>query len=288
MRGCRFIFATGLGVLTASCASTASETEPARAAGPAAAKKARDPSWRPGSMPVKIGDEAHEEEMAVEGGRGTLEQRDVDAVMKGHLPKLVTCAEEAGAARRYTAGEVTLRFFVSSRGDVSNVVVVSSSVGNFAVERCLVEQGRHLRMPRPRGGKGADFQYSLLFRAEAAVVDWKEEMVAKQVAHLVPRLGPCGELAPAPVKAVLYIEPGGAVGSVGLSSESPLDMEAATCAVQQIRRWRLRDDRKRVVRTGFQLGESADNAAPDGEPDADGDAMPAPRPRLVKRLPRGR
>jgi hypothetical protein len=125
-------------------------------------------------------------------------------------------------------------------------------------------------MPRPRGHGATDFQYSLQFRpGDRAVVDWTDDKVAKEVAQLSPRLGSCGELGPEPVKAVLYIEPGGAVGSVGLASDGPFDVEAATCAVDQIRRWRLRDDRKHVVRTSFQMGV----------PPAD---------RLVKRVPRRR
>jgi hypothetical protein len=238
-------------------------------------------------MLIKVGDERGHEDLALEGGRGILEQREVDAVMGRHLKELSACGEQAGPARRYVEGEVGLRFFVSAEGEVSQVLVLSSSVGNFAVERCLVEEGLRILMPRPRGHKGSDFQYSLQFRAsgEMGLTEWPDDKVARQVAQLSPRLGPCGELGPAPVKAVLYIEPGGQVGSVGLASPSPLDPEAAGCAVEQIRRWRLCGgrrgpspcaiDRHHVVRTSFQV------AAPAAAP-------PRPPVRLVRRTPRRR
>jgi hypothetical protein len=285
MRSTWCLSAAALAVMGISCATSEGDDQarPAPGADTARARRGLDPGWRPGSMPVKVGDDhAGGEEMALEGGRGQLDQREVDAVLATHLRELVACADQAGPARRYLAGDVALRFFVTSEGEVSNVLVLSSAVGNFAVERCLVEAGRRIHLPRPRGHKGTDFQYSLQFRpsGEAAVVDWGKEKVAREVAQLSPRLAPCGELGPAPVQAVLYIEPGGAVGSVGLASEGPFDVDAATCAVDQIRRWKLRDDRHHVVRTSFPVVTTGKAAAPA--------SAPAPRERLVKRVSRRR
>jgi hypothetical protein len=269
---------SALALLAVSCATTDGDDQ-GRSVPREAVRGRRgiEPGWRPGSMPVKVGDDHPAgDEMALEGGHGQLDQREVDAVLARHLHELVACADQAGPARRYLAGDVALRFFVTSDGEVSNVLVLSSAVGNFAVERCLVEAGRHIRLPRPRGHKGTDFQYSLQFRpsGETAVVDWAQQKVAREVAQLSPRLAPCGQLGPAPVQAVLYIEPGGAVGSVGLASEGPFDVDAASCAVDQIRRWRLRDDRRHVVRTSFPVVTNA--------------SAPPPRERLVKRVSRRR
>jgi hypothetical protein len=279
MRGTSTLLAAALGLTTLACAST-DVAEQAPAPRKQAKPRALDPAWRPGSMPVKVGDDhrASADEMDLEGGRGTLDQREVDTLLAEHVAELTACGEHAGAARRYLAGDVKLRFFVTSEGAVSSVLVVASNLGNFAVERCLVELGRRLKLPAPHGRKGTDFHYSLQFRptGEAAVVDRNDAKVARDVAHLSPKLGPCGELGPAPVTAVLYIEPGGQVGSVGLASESPLDVEAASCAVEQIRSWRmpgarakLAEDRRRVVRTSFSVNGP-------------------PPERLVKRVPRRR
>jgi hypothetical protein len=59
------------------------------------------------------------------------------------------------------------------------------------------------------------------------------------------------------VRAVVYIQPGGTVGSVGLACGGPIDVQASTCAVEQIRKWRLRDDRQHIVRAGFVVSASA-------------------------------
>jgi TonB family protein len=266
-----------LAALTAEGCASSSDGTSSVPGPPAASKpKAFDHSWRPGAMPVKVGDET-DDGMVLESGKGTLEQRDVDGALARHVKALVACYDQAGAARRYASGQVALRFFVTREGSVSNVLVVESAVGNFAVERCLVDEGKRIQFPPPRGNRATDFEYSLQFRAggDAKLVDWKDEAVSKQVAHLVARLAPCGALGQGVVRAVLYIEPGGTVGSVGLASPTPLDVEAATCAVEQMRRWKMRDKRRYVVRTGFALEPPAE---PDAEP-----GTSAAAPRLVKR-----
>jgi TonB family protein len=263
-------------VLAAAGCASSDQGSPS-VAGPAPRPKALDPAWRPGAMPVKVGDE-RDDGMVLENGKGTLEQRDVDAVLASHVKALVACYDQAGAARRYASGQVALRFYVTSEGTVSNVLVVESAVGNFAVERCLVDEGKRIRFSPPRGQHATDFEYSLQFRAggEAKLVDWKDEAVSRQVAHLVPKLANCGALGQGVVRAVMYIEPGGTVGSVGLASANPLDVDAAACAVEQMRRWKMRDKRHYVVRTGFALEPPAQ---PDAEP-----GTAAAAPRLVKRL----
>jgi hypothetical protein len=171
---------------------------------------------------------------------------------------------------------VKLRFFVTSSGEVSNVLVVASDVGNFEVERCLVTEGRRLKFPPPRGSRATDFEYALRFKAsgEARLIEWGDEMLAKDVAHLSPQLAPCGSLGPKPVRAVVYIQPGGAVASVGLACGGPIDVTASACAVEQIRKWRLRDDRKHMVRASFLVSSAG---APAAAP------APAARARAAKR-----
>jgi hypothetical protein len=267
----------------AGCASSTA-TSGSAASAARSERPAFDHNWRPGAMPVKVGDEPEDGGgMVLENGKGTLEQRDVDTALNDHLKPLVACYDQAGDARRYASGQVALRFYVGSEGTVSNVLVVESAVGNFAVERCLVEEGKRIRFPRPRGNRATDFEYSLQFRSggNARLVEWKDEAVSKQVARMVPRLAPCGALGQGVVRAVMYIEPGGAVGSVGLASATPLDVAAAACVVEQVRRWRLRDKRRYVVRTGFALEPSAE---PDSDSEADERKAPAV-PRLVKRVP---
>ena len=256
-------------LLALLCTSCASAPEPK----PEAGGGKLDPSWRPGQSRLPGSDD--DDGLTMEPAKGALDQRDVDRVMDKRVQALTPCYEQAGAAQRYAGGDVKLRFFVTSFGEVSNVLVVASDVGNFEVERCLVTEGRRLKFPPPRGGKATDFEYSLRFQASggARVIEWDDGVLAKDVAQLSYHLAPCGSLGPKPVRAVVYIQPGGTVASVGLACGGPIDVEASACAVGQIRKWRLRDDRKHMVRAGFMV--SAAGAPPP--------ATPAARARPAKR-----
>jgi hypothetical protein len=232
-------------LLVASCASTAPpETE---------GQGKLDPDWRPGGTKLPGSDDS--DGMTIDRAKGALQQRDVDKVLDKQVRSLTPCYEQAGSAQKYAGGDVKLRFFVTSSGDVSNVLVTESDVGNFEVERCLVTEGRKLKFPPPEGSKATDFEYALRFQpsGNARVVEWDDGALAREVAQLSPRLAACGSLGPKPVRAVVYIQPGGTVGSVGLACGGPIDVQASTCAVEQIRKWKLRDDRQHIVRAGFTV-----------------------------------
>jgi len=243
-------------LLLASCASTPPpETDQGKL----------DPDWRPGSTKLPGSDDR--DGMKIDVAKGALDQRDVDKVLDRQVQSLTPCYEQAGPAQKYAGGDVKLRFFVTSSGEVSNVLVTASDVGNFEVERCLVTEGRKLKFPPPQGGRATDFEYALRFQpsGNARVVEWDDGALAHDVAQLSHHLAACGSLGRQPVRAVVYIQPGGTVGSVGLACGGPIDVQASTCAVEQIRKWRLRDDRQHIVRAGFLVS-----------------AVPAPTPPAAK------
>lgn len=231
-----------------ACASSdkaSRKTDPAASASPT-------PGPRP-YTPIREAGREEEDDVRVELAKGYLDERHVDGVLDARAQALIACHRRAGRAFRVASGEVGLRIFVTSYGEVANVWV-TSSLGSFDVERCLVEEGRRMVFPPPEGQRPTDFTYSLRFlsRRGHPVVEWRPEEVAKNVDRLRPTLATCGRIGAAPVSAVAYIEPGGRVLSVGLASEGPIDATAATCVVEQVRRnWRLPCDRDHVVRTSF-------------------------------------
>jgi TonB family protein len=251
-------------LLAASCAS-APEPQPE--------ESKLDPNWRPGSTRLPGSEE--DDGMTLENAKGALDQRDVDRVLDKQVQSLTPCYEQAGPAQKYAGGDVKLRFFVTKTGEVSNVLVVESAVGNYEVERCLVTEGRRLKFPPPRGEHATDFEYSLRFQASgnARVVEWGDGVLDRDVAQLTQKLAACGSLGKSPVRAVVYIQPGGTVASVGLACGGPMDVEASACAVEQIRKWRLKDDRQHMVRAAFMVGSAG--AAPPPPPAAR--ARPAKR-----------
>ena len=258
------IGSVGFGVLIAAfcgCATegaASSEGEGAPAAQTAQAMAAPAPEkrpYRPGETPIgAVGDEP-DSAVGVQLERGYLNQNDVNAVLEQFTPRLIECYERAGAARRYAAGEVKLRFLVAASGEVTDVLVVGNQLGSYPVERCLVVEGRKIPFPKPGGNRPSDFDYNIEFRSThpQTVVDWKPEEFGRKLSGKVPALSRCGSPGEGAVAAVAYVRPGGRVVSVGLTSEKPIDTMAAKCVVDQIQSWRLPAEKAHLVRTHFAI-----------------------------------
>jgi hypothetical protein len=212
------------------------------------------PRYRPGQMPLNFGDE-QEKDVNVQFEAGYLDQSDIDEVMERHTPDLIACYDHAGQARRYASGKVKLRFMVGKTGEVTEVRVIGNDLGNYATERCLVVEGRKLRFRPPGGGKRADFEYAIEFRStgELHVIDAGHGVYGRDVGALSPSLASCGRPSEDEVVATAYVQPGGSIGSVGLASPGRLDIMAAICVVEQIRKWRLPVEGSHVVRTSFPV-----------------------------------
>ena len=186
---------------------------------------------------------------------GVLDERVVDRTMAPHVPALADCFERAGDARRYLSGRIVLRFVVEASGSVSDIHVIRNELGNYPVERCLIDAGRRIVFPPPEGNRGTDFEYSLRFRStgEIRVLDWKPDNVAIRVAS-TGDFSTCGALGPQRVEAIAYVEPAGTIGSVGFVSQGPINPVAASCAEEQMYKLRVTDGRPNVVlRTVFPL-----------------------------------
>ena len=243
------------GALGCAGASAGPDAEPAAAVASDEERTAARRPYKPGEMPLPgLGNE-RDADVKVAFEKGYLNQNDVNDVIDKHVGMLTACYERAGAARKYAAGAVRLRFLVGDQGTVDDVLVVGSELGNYMVERCLVVEGRKIPFRAPGGQQAADFEYSVEFRStqQHHVVERPTERLRRTLAARLPSLGRCGSPGEQPVEAVAYITPAGQVVSVGLQSEGRLDIMAAMCVVEQIRRWRLPGDKGHLVRTNFAV-----------------------------------
>jgi TonB family protein len=203
--------------------------------------------------------------MKVENEMGVLETADVEDTLQGHLEDVRACYQRAGKAQQYAGGQVLLRFMVGGDGRVEDVWVVESSLGNYSVERCVVDIGRHVVFDAPSGHRATTFDYPIAFRstAELPVLDVDGLKIEHDVATFLPQLASCGPVAKQAVAAMIYIEPNGFPGSVGLAAEAALDEEAASCVVQLVRRWKMSASLPgRVLRTSFNIPTYIASAEP--------------------------
>jgi TonB family protein len=179
--------------------------------------------------------------MSVDSELGVLDTEEVEATLKQHFDDIRGCYQRAGKAQRYAEGRVLLRFLVSGDGISQDVLVVESTLGNYDVERCLVEVGRRVSFHAPLGHKPTTFEYPVEFRStnQVAVLDADGLKLDHDLSVFMPQLAVCGQLAALDASAIVYIEPNGFPGSVGLASGTTLDEDVGDCMVQTIRRWKM-------------------------------------------------
>jgi TonB family protein len=194
--------------------------------------------------------------MRVDSELGVLETEEVDATMRDHFDDIRGCYGRAGKAQRYAGGRVLLRFLVAGDGTAQDVLVVESTLGNYDVERCLVDVGRRITFHAPSGRKATTFEYPVEFRStnQVAVLDIEGLKVEHDLSVFLPQLAVCGQVAPEGATAVVYIEPNGTPGSVGLAAGGTLDEDVGDCMVQTIRTWKMSATLPgRVMRATFNI-----------------------------------
>jgi hypothetical protein len=199
---------------------------------------------------------AARQEMSLAGEMGVLEADDVEDTMRAHFDDIRSCYGRAGDAQRYAAGDVLLRFLVAGNGSAQDVWVIESSLGNYDVERCLVEVGRGITFRAPLGGKATTFEYPVSFRStnQIPVREADALRIEHDLALFLPELATCGQLASDPANAILYVEPDGFPGSVGLSVAAAIDEKVGQCMVQAIRKWSMSARLPAsVIRTTFTI-----------------------------------
>jgi TonB family protein len=194
--------------------------------------------------------------MTVDNELGVLDTEDVEATLKDHFDDIRSCYQRAGKAQRYADGRVMLRFAIGGDGVAQDVLVIESTLGNYDVERCLVEVGRRITFHAPSGHKATTFEYPVEFRStnQLAVLDADGLKVDHDLSVFLPQLASCGQLTPDDASAIIYIEPNGFPGSVGLASGSTLDEDVGDCMVQTIRGWKMSASLPgRIMRATFNI-----------------------------------
>lgn len=236
--------------LATACGQDASARRPSP---PPPAAKVVPRAYRPGS--VSIGEaRIRDDGLKLQNTIGVLQEVDVDEILARHHRKMVTCYERVGD-QRFVFGQVRLRFLVERTGRVSDVLVVASTLGHYAVERCLVVEARRIEFPPPEGDTATDFDYSLTFRSPSGVTVWTRESApfAATLAGQMTALSSCGPIGEAPVEATVYVDAVGAVASAGLASDAPMNAQAAICAVERLRAFRVPPEPGRITKIAFRL-----------------------------------
>jgi len=136
-------------------------------------------------------------------------------------------------------------------GVVTGVRMAESDLGNWTIERCLLDVARGATFAKPAGGD-ADFSVPLEFTAKGRSITWDEDKALRAVGGQVAGLDACGKgkvsRPDGEVTITLYVGPGGKVQSVGFATANPADDAWVDCAEKAVGAWRLPDPRGSIVK----------------------------------------
>ena len=108
---------------------------------------------------------AGDDEIAIEGLRGTIPEDDVRKTMEGNMGSFLQCYEKAYDINDGIQGAVELEMEVGPRGNVITAFLSKSELGATVAERCIVKRALRLEFPPTQGGGNAEISYEFLFQA---------------------------------------------------------------------------------------------------------------------------
>ena len=232
-------------------------------------------------------------QMGVQNEIGVYNASDLEEALGEHMDEVRACYARAGHAQKYAGGQVTLRFIVRGDGKPRDVLVIATELGNYDVERCLVDVARGVQFPPPDGKKATTFEYPVEFKSthEVQVQDLDGSLkIDHDINAQMHSLSGCGSVADGGASASFYIGSGGTVSSVGLAAESPLNEKAGACVAREIRRWRMSTSLPgRMLRYKMTIPALGGSARSSMRPVASQVAAPVTSPALrasVSSLPR--
>ncbi|MFO8071165.1 MAG: AgmX/PglI C-terminal domain-containing protein [Polyangia bacterium] len=95
---------------------------------------------------------------------GTLSKKTIRRIVHRHMNEVKFCYQRALASRPELEGRIAVKFVISGKGTVQAAAVSRSTVGNAAMESCVVNAARRWTFPQPEDGGVVIVTYPFGFR----------------------------------------------------------------------------------------------------------------------------
>jgi hypothetical protein len=149
---------------------------------------------------------------------------------------------------------------VLSSGEVSDVFVRVSDLGDRVLERCLSEVIQAAHFPAPHGGE-ADVTWNMLLepaRKGRAPEQWETAHVERVLRKLGGEvLATCDAKRGGPITVTAYVSRSGKVLAAGLSAARQSPPEQFDCIAEELRSWPMPKARKGIAKVSFPLRSGA-------------------------------
>lgn len=198
-----------------------------------------------------IGEE-DDDDVQIAGLKGRLDPYDIKKGLEPHQAALFACFTDKVGRRKYLGGSVEFQFVVSPDGTVKSVHMLRSDLGNWTMEKCMLDICQAMTFAKPQGRAEADFTVPLDLDARRPVATWddarvQEVITEEQVATLTACAEETGMGDPSGVWLTIYVGGRGKILSVGMTApDGPIDPTWAQCAHDKVKEWTLVDPRGRA------------------------------------------
>jgi hypothetical protein len=184
----------------------------------------------------------------------------VKVKIEAHNKDFAACQASRPRKSQQLAGSMEFGIHVKHSGDVSDVDLRNSDVGDRALERCFIDVIRSVHFPRPNGGD-ANVTYTMLLGPEGKARE-AEEWSPGRVQHVVAKHGedvraecalPNGEV----FTVTAYINGSGRVISAGVAGKAMSEVERFDCIAEKLSGWEMpKPTKKRLAKVTFPLRSS--------------------------------
>ena len=200
-----------------------------------------------------------ERNVAVQGIVGTLSNFDVRVTMEKHGKAFAKCHETRARKVPALAGSIEFRVHVRQSGEVSDVQVRASDLGDRALERCMSEVITAATFPPPHGGE-ADVSWNMsLARSRGRAPElWDAERVQNVLRkNQSDLLQACDVHRAGPFTVTAYVSPRGKVLAAGVAALKASTPEQFDCIAEELRSWPMPKPRKGIAKVSFPLRSGA-------------------------------
>jgi TonB family protein len=201
--------------------------------------------------------------------RGKMEQAAIEAGLSPHTQEMTDCYMAKVGRRRWIGGHVVVHWDIKADGTVTSVKLSESDLGNWDIEKCLLDAARAATFDKPQGGD-ADFTIPLDFSPTRDAQIWDEDKSLRAIGGQLAKLDSCPDpkemkklkkpmqKPPINVTVTLYVGPHGKAQSVGFSSpNTEITEEWMDCAAKAATMWRLPDPRGQIAKLAIRYKPAA-------------------------------
>lgn len=193
----------------------------------------------------------------VRGIEGTLGNFEVRVTMEQKSQDFAACHEPRASRVPPLSGSIEFAIHVKSTGEVIEVDLNSSDVGDRQLERCFIDVIRATQFPRPNGGD-AKVSYTMLLgpaRKGREPEQWAPDRVRRILSKHGGDVAEKCELPRGGAYTVTaYVNARGRILAAGVTSRAPTQAEQFDCIAESLRRWPMpRPSKKRFAKVTFPL-----------------------------------